>query len=47
MFPFMQINDNSPLSKLYQHVRTAMLNIDHTRGSQAAIDQLLKIAEEW
>ena len=44
----MQVDDqHSALSKLYQQVRSAMLQIDESRGSQAAVDQLLKVAEEW
>ena len=43
----MQVDDNSILSKLYQQVKVAMLNIDRSRGSQAAVDQLLKIADDW
>ena len=48
MFPFMQMEDQkTPLNKLYQQVRTAMLNIDEKEGSQAAVDQLLKVAKGW
>ena len=44
----MQVDDqHSALSKLYQQVRGAMLQIHESRGSQAAVDQLLKVAEEW
>ena len=37
----------NPLNKLYQQVRTAMLNIDEKEGSQAAVNQLLKVAKDW
>ena len=37
----------NPLNKLYQQVRTAMLNIDEKEESQAAVDQLLKVAKDW
>ena len=49
LFPFMCIEDQqtSPLSRLYQQVKTAMLNVDASKGSQASIDQLLKVANEW
>ena len=48
LFPFMlSVDHSSPLSKLYHHVLNAMMNIHQTQGSQEAIDQFLKIAEEW
>ena len=48
MFPFMQMKDQkTPLNKLYQQVRTAMLHIDEKEGSQAAVNQLLKVAKDW
>ena len=48
LLPFMQTEDqNSPLSKLYQQVRDAMLHIDKANGAQAAVNQLLKVAEKW
>ena len=48
MFPFMQMKDQeTPLNKLYQQVRTAMLNIDEKEESQAAVNQLLKVAKDW
>ena len=47
LFPFMQVDDqHSVLSKLYQQVRSAMLQIDESRGSQAAVDQLVDVAEK-
>lgn len=47
LFPFMQVDDSSVLSKLYQQVKYAMLKIHESRGSQAAVDQLLKAADDW
>ena len=48
MFPFMQMKEQkNPLNKLYQQVRTAMLNIDEKEESQAAVNQLLKVAKDW
>ena len=48
MFPFMQMKEQkNPLNTLYQQVKTAMLNIHDTEGSQAAVDALLKVAKDW
>ena len=48
LLPFMQMKDQkTPLNKLYQQVRTAMLHIDEKEGSQAAVNQLLKVAKDW
>ncbi len=44
----MQMEDHaSPLGRLYQQVKAAMLSVDSTKGSQAAVDQLVKVADEW
>ena len=48
LFPFMCLEDqNSLLSKLYQQVRTAMLDIVESNGSEASIGQLIKVANNW
>ena len=43
----MQVDDGSQLSRLYHQVKAAMLAVDQSRGSQAAVDQLVKIADDW
>lgn len=44
----MQVEDQSSvLGKLYHQVRTAMLNVDESKGSRAAVDGCIRVADDW